>query len=148
MATNEPINYTGNKSNFRNLRTAQAENTDRASYMPVAPNAYARNMQPQPTQRMEPSNQQAGRSIPPVTSTLPMMPTTLDSTYYTAGLLRKYIGSLVRVEFLIGSTAPLIDRTGVLQDVGASYIILRPSDAPENDLICDLFSIKFVNVIR
>ena len=58
--------------------------------------------------------------------------------------LRENIGKLMRVEFLIG-TNNLVDRTGILLDVGASYILLR---ALESDVItyCDIYSIKFITI--
>ena len=50
-----------------------------------------------------------------------------------------------RVEFLIGTNGPLVDRIGTLLEVGASYIVLRLYMT--NDIIiCDLYSIKFVTV--
>ena len=50
----------------------------------------------------------------------------------------------MRVEFLIG-TNNLVDRTGILIDVGASYILLR---ALESDVItyADIYSIKFITI--
>ena len=50
----------------------------------------------------------------------------------------------MRVEFLIG-TDTLVDRTGILIDVGASYILLR---ALESDVItyADIYSIKFITI--
>ena len=58
--------------------------------------------------------------------------------------LRENIGKLMRVEFLIG-TNNLVDRTGILIDVGASYILLR---SLESDTItyCDIYSIKFITI--
>ena len=74
-----------------------------------------------------------------------MVPQTVASPYYLAGYLQKHIGKTVRVEFSLGTTGALTDRTGQLREVGASYIVLRqyPSN---NDLIGDLYSIKFVTV--
>jgi hypothetical protein len=74
-------------------------------------------------------------------------PTTLESTYYIAGLLRSFIGERMRVQFLVGTNGPLLDITGTLVEVGANYIILQPLDS-DDLVICDLFSIKFVTVIR
>ena len=51
-------------------------------------------------------------------------PEILTNPIYTPGFLREQIGKLMRVEFLIG-TNNLVDRIGILQDVGASYILLR-----------------------
>ena len=50
----------------------------------------------------------------------------------------------MRVEFLIG-TNNLVDRIGILEEVGASYILLRSF---ENDsmIYCDIYSIKFITI--
>ena len=71
-------------------------------------------------------------------------PETLRNPTYTPGYLREQIGKLVRVEFLIG-TNNLTDRTGILVEVGASYIVLR-SIQDANLLYCDIYSIKFVTI--
>jgi hypothetical protein len=72
-------------------------------------------------------------------------PTTVESPYYTAGFLRNFVGQNMRVEFLIGTTGALVDRVGVLVEVGASYIVLRPY-LSDDLLMCDLYSIKFVTI--
>ena len=61
---------------------------------------------------------------------------------YTQGYLRTQIGRYVKIEFLIG-TNMMIDREGVLKDVGIDYVILQE---PETDdlVLCDIYSIKFV----
>lgn len=71
-------------------------------------------------------------------------PETLTNNIYTPAFLRENIGKLMRVEFLIG-TNNLVDRTGILVDVGASYILLR---ALESDIItyADIYSIKFITI--
>ena len=71
-------------------------------------------------------------------------PEILTNNIYTPAFLRENIGKLMRVEFLIG-TNNLVDRTGILLDVGASYILLR---ALESDVItyCDIYSIKFITI--
>ena len=71
-------------------------------------------------------------------------PEMLTNNIYTPAFLRENIGKLMRVEFLIG-TNNLVDRTGILIDVGASYILLR---ALESDVItyADLYSIKFITI--
>ena len=72
------------------------------------------------------------------------MPEMLTNTIYTPAFLREQIGKLMRVEFLIG-TNNLVDRIGILQDVGASYILLRSF---ENDSLvyCDIYSIIFITI--
>ena len=72
------------------------------------------------------------------------MPEILTNPIYTPAFLRQQIGKLMRVEFLIGTTN-LTDRIGILEEVGASYILLRSF---ENDSLvyCDLYSIKFITI--
>lgn len=72
------------------------------------------------------------------------IPETLTNPIYTPAFLKEQIGKLMRVEFLIG-TNMLVDRIGILQDVGASYILLRSF---ENDslIYCDIYSIKFITI--
>ena len=74
------------------------------------------------------------------------IPETLKNSVYTPAFLKQHIGNLVKVEFLIGTTY-LEDRTGILLEVGASYIVLR-SIQDNNLLYCDIFSIKFVTISR
>lgn len=71
-------------------------------------------------------------------------PEVLTNPIYTPAFLREQIGKLMRVEFLIG-TNNLVDRIGILEDVGASYILLRSF---ENDSLvyCDIYSIKFITI--
>ena len=73
------------------------------------------------------------------------IPATVQSTLYTPGFLRTQIGKRMRVEFLIG-TGALIDRTGTLLSVGASYILLRMVDS-DDVMMCDIYSIKFVTIL-
>lgn len=62
---------------------------------------------------------------------------------YTQGYLRTQIGKRMLVSFLIG-TSTYQDRTGVLEKVGISYIILKEPEGTE--LLCDIYSIKFVRI--
>ena len=72
------------------------------------------------------------------------MPEILTNPIYTPAFLREQIGKQMRVEFLIG-TNNMVDRIGILQDVGASYILLRSF---ENDSLvyCDIYAIKFITI--
>lgn len=74
----------------------------------------------------------------------PNSPEILTNPIYTPAFLRQNIGKLMRVEFLIG-TNNLVDRIGILEDVGASYILLRSF---ENDSLvyADIYSIKFITI--
>ncbi len=73
-------------------------------------------------------------------------PEIMTNNLYTPAFLRNYIGYLVRVEFLIG-TNNLTDRVGILEEVGASYILLRALEST-NLLYCDIYSIKFVSIAQ
>ena len=72
------------------------------------------------------------------------MPETLTNPIYTPAFLRQQIGKLMRVEFLIG-TNNLTDRIGILEDVGASYILLRSIESGVLTY-ADIYSIKFVTI--
>ena len=68
-------------------------------------------------------------------------PTTTDIGY-TPAYLKTQIGKRVKIEFLIGTNL-LIDREGILEDVGINYVIIK--EAETDDLVLgDLYSIKFV----
>lgn len=71
-------------------------------------------------------------------------PEILTNNIYTPAFLRQQIGKLVRVEFLIG-TNNLVDRVGILEDVGASYILLRSIES-NTSVYADIYSIKFVTI--
>jgi len=110
------------------------------------------------TAPMSPRNGVTGPSVPGTLAPVPVpvatpgtlaqqTPTTVESPYYTAGFLRNFIGQSMRVEFLIGTSGALVDRTGELVEVGASYIVLKP--VLSDDLVmCDLYSIKFVTIYQ
>lgn len=71
-------------------------------------------------------------------------PEVLTNNIYTPAFLREQIGKLMRIEFLIG-TNNLVDRIGILEDVGVSYILLRSLES--NTLVyCDIYSIKFITI--
>lgn len=71
-------------------------------------------------------------------------PEILTNNIYTPAFLRDNIGKLMRVEFLIG-TNTLTDRIGILEDVGASYILLRSLQSNEVTF-ADIYSIKFITI--
>lgn len=71
-------------------------------------------------------------------------PEILTNNIYTPAFLREQIGKLMRVEFLIG-TNNIVDRVGVLEDVGASYILLRSIES-DNIVFCDIYAIKFITI--
>lgn len=73
----------------------------------------------------------------------PGSPTDLD-TEYTQGYLKTQIGKRMRITFLIGSNM-IQDREGILVNVGISYVLLNETST-KNLVVCDIYSIKFVNI--
>lgn len=71
----------------------------------------------------------------------PGPPVTTDIGY-TQAYLKTQIGKKVRIEFLIGTNI-VTDRTGILMDVGISYLIIEP-EGTDDRMLCDIYSIKFV----
>ncbi|NLP28845.1 MAG: hypothetical protein GX370_08830 [Clostridia bacterium] len=63
---------------------------------------------------------------------------------YIQGYLRTFVGRYVKIDFLVGTNS-LVDREGVLLEVGISYVVLREAQTDDN-IMCDIFSIKFVRV--
>lgn len=86
---------------------------------------------------------QTGTPAVPVGEQIPL---TVQSTLFTPGFLKTQIGRRMRVEFLIG-TGTLIDRTGTLLAVGASYILLRLIES-DDVMMCDIYSIKFATIFH
>lgn len=72
------------------------------------------------------------------------IPEVLTNPIYTPGFLRTQIGKLMRVEFLIG-TNNMTDRVGFLEEVGASYILLRSFEG-DTMIYADLYAIKFITI--
>ena len=71
-------------------------------------------------------------------------PEILTNTIYTPAFLRQQIGKLMRIEFLIG-TNNMTDRIGFLEDVGASYILLRSFEG-DSQIYADIYAIKFITI--
>ncbi len=124
--------------------TAGMTTGPQVSTCPQMTNIRTRTQQGTPSagMQMQPSMGPGTALMPPVSSDTP---STVQSPYYTAGFLRNFIGCNMRVEFLIGTSGALVDRIGVLMEVGASYIVLQPFQT-DDLLMCDLYSIKFVTI--
>lgn len=71
---------------------------------------------------------------------------TVMDIQYTQGFLKSQIGKRVRVEFLIGTNL-FLDKTGILVDVGASYILLRDLNSNKVTL-ADIYAIRFVEFFQ
>ena len=111
---------------------------------PVLPTGFPTGASPTPLIPTVPVQQHTFPGMAP--SGAPQVPVTVESTLFTPGFLKTQIGRKMRVEFLIGTNG-FTDRTGTLVAVGASYIILRPVDS-DDLVLCDIYSIKFVTIIR
>ena len=126
--------------------------------IPVAPGSFSSSM---PTPEMFSGSMQGGAPMPAQESMqggvsptpaapsafeiAPGSPTILD-TEYTQGYLRTQIGKRIRVTFLIGTNTTQ-DREGILEKVGISYIVLRETET-NTSVLCDIYSIKFVNIFH
>ena len=72
-------------------------------------------------------------------------PKNSDNSLYLQEYLKTIIGRFVKADFLIGNDN-LISKEGILKEVGTDYIILEMIQS--NDLLsCDIYSIKFVQII-
>lgn len=119
--------------------------------MPSVPVTAGQQLQPLTTPTGYPTGPTTTPLLPSVTGApaIPVgeqPPVTVQSPLYTPGFLKTQIGKRMRVEFLIGTNL-LTDRTGTLLGVGASYILLQPIDS-DDVIMCDIYSIKFVTIIR
>ncbi|MDF2882291.1 MAG: hypothetical protein K0R54_2848 [Clostridiaceae bacterium] len=101
-------------------------------------------MMPGTSQMPVPGVQQPATPSPENFEVAPGSPTQLD-TQYTQGYLKTQIGKKVNVTFLIG-TNQTQDRNGILEAVGISYLIIRDPETRVK-ILCDLYSVKFVNII-
>ena len=141
------VNYAGSSSEYGDpdtIRLPSPPRVPRDLRMPSDPHVPPAPRMP--SDRRMPTG--VGTPLMPPTTAAPAMdetPSTVQSPYYTAGFLRNFLGRNMRVEFLIGTSGALVDRMGVLVEVGASYIVLRPL-LTDNLLMCDLYSIKFVTI--
>jgi hypothetical protein len=68
----------------------------------------------------------------------------VNNVLYNQGWLTTQIGKYIKIEFLIG-TSMLIDREGILKEVGISFIVIQETGTNDK-LMCDIYSIKFVRV--
>lgn len=68
----------------------------------------------------------------------------LTNPIYTSAFLRTQIGKLMRIEFLIG-TNNMVERVGFLEDVEASYILLRTFEG-DSQIYADINAIKFITI--
>lgn len=64
---------------------------------------------------------------------------------YIPYFLASNIGKNVRAEFIIGTTQ-YADKTGMLTEVGINYFVLRDVNS-RTDVMCDLYSVKFVTIL-
>ncbi len=73
-------------------------------------------------------------------------PEALKNPLFLPGYLRTLIGRTIRAEFLIFKDF-MEERTGMLTDVGANYIVLQDPHT-RNCVLCDSHSLKFITVVE
>lgn len=93
---------------------------------------------------MMPNNQGNMTTTAPSGNTISLRPETMTNTDFLPAYLSQFIGRWVRCEFFIGDTVE--QRVGVLNDVGASYIIIDVIE-PQTLVVCDIYSLKFVTIV-
>ncbi len=84
---------------------------------------------------------------PPLVPPAAAFSKTAESPNDVAGYLKNYVGKKIRAQFIIGTGGTLIDRAGILIDVGASFFVIQPEES-DNMLICDLNTMRFVTIYR
>lgn len=94
---------------------------------------------------MVPQSSAMQQSSTPITPMNQPMPLTVENLMYLNGYLRTQIGRKVTVEFLVG-TSTIVDRTGILLEVGANYILINETET-DDILACDFYNIKFVRFL-
>lgn len=68
-----------------------------------------------------------------------------DNSQYLQEYLKSMIARFVKIDFLLGNDV-IISKEGILKEVGTDYIVLEMIQS--NDLlVCDIYSIKFVQII-
>lgn len=68
-----------------------------------------------------------------------------DNSQYLQEYLKTIISRFIKVDFLLGDSN-LISKEGILKEVGTDYIVLEMIQS--NDLLaCDIYSIKFVQIL-
>lgn len=109
---------------------------------------------PPAAQAVPPLEQITGESVMPFDSPLvPLIPApgprrvAITSPQHSQSYLRQHIGENMTVACQPGESGALSDRTGMLVNVGESFIVLRPVDT-DDLLMCDLFSIRFVTIYQ
>ena len=124
----------GNKAISSNRQNSSASRPQNSNNDPISqvqtPSAAAPNM--------------SGTS-PSSALNIPGPPPTFDINYIP-GYLASNIGKNVRAEFIIGTTQ-YADKQGVLSAVGVNYFVLHDVNS-RTDIMCDLYSVKFVTILR
>lgn len=92
---------------------------------------------------MAPGLQSPSLAASPINPATSQQQATVFNQGFLQAYLNKLIGKFVRIEFLIGTTT-LTDRSGIIEEVGVNYIVLR--DPAGSRIVGDLYSIKFVTV--
>lgn len=130
------INWMGNKviQTPKDSITVQLPNQ-----MPLTPDQITPPTTPAP---MPPTTPTPTPTPPPI---IRQGPPPVFDIEYIPGYLKSIIGKNVRAEFVIGSSQ-YADKTGVLIDVGVNYFVLLDVNSKTN-IMCDLYSVKFVTVI-
>lgn len=72
-------------------------------------------------------------------------PKETNNSNYLQDYLKTIVGRLIKADFLINSDN-LVSKEGILKEVGSDYIVLDMLQS-NGMLLCDLYSIKFVEIV-
>lgn len=128
---NNNINWAGNRV-LDQTTARQAPPSSAPAQQSRVPSASAQN-----------STTQQGGTAPPATL---QGPPPSSERGYIPYFLASNIGKTVRADFIIG-TNQYIDKTGVITEVGINYFVLYDVNSRSN-IMCDLYSVKFVTVAQ
>ena len=130
-------NWQNNSNNNNNMNQSNNQNMWQN-------NMQNRNQRPRPTP-IAPQRPYQPQLLPSQSmSEVSFIPETLTNIDFLPAYLSQHIGRWVRVDFLIGGS--IEQRVGILNEVGASYIIIQAIE-PATLIVCDMFSIKFVTIV-
>lgn len=132
----QPNNNMMNQGNMGNWNNNWQNN--------MSQNQNSNNLRPRPTP-IPPQRQSQPQLLPSRSmNEISITPETLTNIDFLPAYLSQHVGKWIRADFLIGGS--LEERVGILNEVGASYIIIQAIE-PATLVVCDMFSIKFVTII-
>jgi len=149
--TNQPsINWIGNKvldhgvARMPTNTELAGRSTGKTSGVAGASNSAQTQMQMRNMTESSGSTQQSDYSVVMDDGLTQQGPPPVMDRSYIPGYLASIIGRLIRAEFIIGNQS--FDKAGRLVEVGTNYFVMKDAIS-EDEVMCDLYSVKFVTSI-